>query len=151
MKLKPDQGEYRYECEVEDNYDGDTFWVWITKSWDFGFSTIQNCRKRVNVRLKGVDTPELRDSRPEFKAAGYLAKHRAAEWLHAEPVIFLSLDKPDKYGRALGDFQRADGTKLSSVLLMEHLGVVYEGQNKEDVEAAHKINIEELKAKGLIG
>ncbi len=74
-------------------------------------------RKKVAVRLLGVDTPELRDKRSDFKAAAVLARDEVNKWLNAEKVIFLSLDKPDKYGRALGDFQRADGSRLSGFLL----------------------------------
>ena len=38
------------------------------------------------------------------------------------------MDKPDKYGRALGDIELMDGGhRLSDYLLTNRLGVVYEG------------------------
>ena len=123
MKLPLDKSEYRYECKDISNYDGDSFRLTIIKRWDFGFDIHVRQEYKIATRIYGIDTPELRDKRSAFKALGILARDRAREWVEAEPVIFLSLDKPDKYGRALGDFQRADGAKLTNYLLDNALAV----------------------------
>lgn len=142
------KGNYIYDCTDISNYDGDSFRLTINKKWDFGFGIHVTQENRISARIIGVDTPELRDSRPEFKAAGYLAKQKAELWVNGlESVKFISLDKPDKYGRALGDFQRADGARLSDYLIEKRYGVKYEGQNKQDVEEAHRENIKYLQSR----
>ena len=149
--LKPVCDFDQYECEFISAYDGDSFWVRLRRTWDFGFRMQIGGTKKVNVRLLGADTPELRDKRPDWKAAAILARDLVRKWITEKPVIFLSLDKPDKYGRALGDFQRVEtGERLSDYILSHHLGVAYEGENKAVVEAAHMANIQALKKTGQI-
>ena len=150
MKLPLDKGEYRYECKDISNYDGDSFRVTIFKSWDFGFNIHVHQEYKIATRIYGVDTPELRDKRPDFKAAAQLAKQQASEWVASEPVIFLSLDKPDKYGRALGDFQRADGSTLAEYLINSSYAVYYSGKSKEDIQEAHERNIAYLASIGKL-
>lgn len=107
-----------YKCVFVSNYDGDT----ITIDVDLGFDV---WRKKLKVRLLGVDTPEIRSGTKESKAAAKLAKARVKELLSAkgEPLIYMSIEKPDKYGRALGDFRDSAGNQLSETLLSEHLAV----------------------------
>ena len=146
-------GNYVYEAVDITNYDGDSFRLTVKKRWDFGFHIHVTQEYAIATRIKGVDTPELRDRDPDFKAAGYLARDKARSWILKEPagtVKFISMDKPDKYGRALGDFENAGGNRLSAFLLEHGYGVPYEGQNKADVEAAHAENIRVLKARGEI-
>lgn len=148
------KGAYVYEAVDITNYDGDSFRCVLRKRWDFGFHIHVTQEYAIAVRIKGVDTPELRDNRKDWKAAGFLARDRAREWLKVRQpggaVRFISMDKPDKYGRALGDFESAVGERLSEYLLHERLGVPYQGQNKADVEKAHEGNIGWLKLQGLI-
>ena len=144
------KGNYIYEAVDLTNYDGDSFRCTVRKKWDFGFNIYQTAEYAIAVRIKGVDTPELRDKRPDWKAAAILARDMAREWVNERPCSFLSMDRPDKYGRALGDFVRRDGETLSQYLLKESLGVPYEGQSKEDVQAAHAANIVYLKGTGKI-
>ena len=145
------KGAYVYEAVELTNYDGDSFRLTVRKRWDFGFHIHVTQEYAIATRIKGVDTPELRDKRPDWKAAGYLARDRARSWVAGGAVRFISMDKPDKYGRALGDLEKLDGgERLSDYLLANNLGVVYEGQNKALVEQAHEVNIAVLKAAGLI-
>ena len=150
MKLPLDKGEFKYECKDISAYDGDSVRCTIIKKWDFGFNIHVEQKYDIASRIIGIDTPELRDSRPDYKAAGYLARDKVRAWLDKEPVIFLSLDKPDKYGRALGDFQRADGSRLTNYILDNALGVSYHGQNKDEVQEAHQKNIDYLKSAGQL-
>ena len=145
------KGNYIYEFGYSGNYDGDSIRGRARKRWDFGFNLHIIQTADVNVRLKGVDTPEMNDDRPDFKAAAILAKDAVHCWFNlAGKVTFLSLDKPDKYGRSLGDFRNDAGERLSAHLLDARLGVKYEGQNKDDVQAAHERNIAWLKKEGSI-
>ena len=145
------KGAYVYEAVEITNYDGDSFRLTVRKRWDFGFNIHVTQEYKIATRIKGVDTPELRDKRPDWKAAGYLARDLARSWVAGDAVRFISMDKPDKYGRALGDLEKVEsGERLSDYLLANNLGVVYEGQNKALVEAAHEDNIAYLKASGGI-
>lgn len=145
------KGNYVYEAVDITNYDGDSFRLTVRKRWDFGFGIHVEQGYSLAIRIKGVDTPELRDKRPDWKAAGYLARDRARKWLsETGPCWFISVAKPDKYGRGLGDLMNAESDILSAFLLAERLGVEYDGQNKVEVEAAHAANIAHLKEQGLI-
>ena len=144
------KGNYVYEAFDMTNYDGDSFWLTVRKKWDFGFKIHVTQEYRINTRIKGVDTPEMRDKRPDWKAAAKLAKKIAGQFVDNGDVMFISMDKPDKYGRALGDFVTADGKMLSKHLIEQRLGVAYEGQNKALIEAAHEENVAYLKASGQI-
>ena len=147
------EGNYVYEAVEITAYDGDSMRLTVRKKWDFGFHIHVTQEFHIATRIKGVDTPELRDKRPDWKAAGYLARDKARAWIAKEAegsVKFISMDKPDKYGRALGDFETASGERLSAFLIEHGYGVVYEGQNKAAVEAAHEANIEMLKERGEI-
>lgn len=147
------KGNYVYEAVDITNYDGDSFRMVLRKRWDFGFRIHVTQEYAIAARIHGVDTPELRDDRPDWKAAGYLARDKARSWVLKEPagtVKFISMDKPDKYGRGLGDLENATGNRLSAFLIELGYGVPYQGQNKEAVEAAHAANIEALKERGEI-
>jgi len=134
------------------NYDGDTFSLTIQKKWDFGFGIHITQQFDIKTRIIGIDTPELRDKRPDYKAAGYLAKRMAAEWVAKikEPK-FHSLDHLGKFGRPLGDIENPEtGQMLTEYLLALRLAVPYHAENKEKVQSMHEANIAHLKAIGWI-
>lgn len=58
----------RFKILEFSNYDGDSFDLTL----DLGFNLVIH-RK---CRLEGADTPELRDKRPDYKAAAYLARDK---------------------------------------------------------------------------
>ena len=72
--------------------DGDTIEVMIDK----GFNEF----KRMNIRLQGVDTPELRI--PEQKEAALIAKAHAEKVMAGDCNWLLRTKKMDLYGRWLG-------------------------------------------------
>ncbi len=144
------KGSYTYLAEYMGAYDGDSVSLRIRKDWDFGFNMRVTQEYAIKARIKGIDTPELRDWRPKWKAAGYLARDRVRGLLAgADELIFVSMDKPDKYGRALGDVL-ADGKSLVEFVLDSRLGVAYEGGTKEDVEKAHAANIRWLDQQNML-
>ena len=144
-------GNYIYEVAELSNYDGDSFRLDLVKRWDFGFKIHVEQKFHLPVRISGIDTPELRDKRPAWKAAAYLARDEAWSWVRTgAPCKFISMDKPDKYGRGLGDIEDVTGKRLSEYLLDSKLAVPYFGQSKAKVEFLHQANIDALLASGVI-
>ena len=152
-------------------YDGDTCNVILHASRqtprqeiDFGFGDViviegQTITKDtfVEVRMYGFDTPELKDKRPDWKAAAYLARDKAVEWLESAlngPGLLMRThrDRSGKYGRFLANFLRADdhNSTLKLYLMNNNLAVLYHGQSKDDIAAAHAANIAALKERGEI-
>ena len=87
---------YEYKAKLDRVIDGDTVDCYI----DLGF----NINVKERVRLKGIDTPEIRTKDLEEKAKGFAAKERVEE-LFAGVESFkikTELDKKGKYGRILG-------------------------------------------------
>ena len=134
---------YEYNCTIRRVVDGDTIDVDI----DLGFDTWR-CNER--IRLYGVDTPECGTRDAEEKAAGLLAKKFVEDTLHVGTSYKLSTREKGKFGRYLGVIMLSDKTSINAALVSEHLAVAYQGQNKEEVQAAHKENYKHLKEKGLI-
>lgn len=128
---------YEYKCGVTRIVDGDT----VDCEIDLGFDIVYKSR----VRLYGIDTPESRTKDSDEKARGKLASDFLAQHiLHADKlVIQTKLDKKGKFGRVLGVIV-ADGVDLNQALIDNHLAVAYTGQSKDDVEAQHLANKEEL-------
>ena len=128
---------YEYSCGITRIVDGDT----VDAEIDLGFDIIYKSR----VRLYGIDTPESRTRDLDEKARGKLAaKFLSDAILHADTlVIQTKLDKKGKFGRVLGVLV-ADGVDLNQALIDNHLAVAYTGQSKDDIEAQHLANKEEL-------
>lgn len=128
---------YEYRCSVSKVVDGDT----VDCEIDLGFDIVYKSR----VRLYGIDTPESRTKDLDEKARGKLASDFLAQHiLHADKVVIQTkLDKKGKFGRVLGVIV-ADGVDLNQALIDNYLAVAYTGQSKDDVEAQHLANKEEL-------
>jgi len=101
--------------KVERVYDGDTFFVAIPKLHNL-------FRNNLGVRVKGIDTPELRSGSKYEKAAAKLAK--------AETILFLGEAKRvDLKGCVKGKYFRivcdvfADGESLAKRLIVKNLAV----------------------------
>ena len=155
---------------IDSMYDGDSVNVVVRRVYDtppqkidFGFGDIVTLESRrvtkiteVNVRMHGYDTPELRDKRPDWKAAAYLAKNEAREWMDkvlGDNELYMETykDKTGKFGRYLANFSRGTtDLTLGRYLIDHHLAVPYHGQNKAEVEVAHAANIKVLKDEGII-
>ena len=134
---------YEYGCKVVSVYDGDT----VRVDLDLGFGTWIHNR---GIRVAGIDTPEIRTRNAREKRYGYIARDRLRELIPegSRQVIRTYSPKPDKYGRVLGNFVLEDGRLASEVLIAELLAVAYEGQNKDDIAAAHAANWDALDGTG---
>ena len=133
---------WNYEAHCERVVDGDSIKFVV----DLGFEV----SKRVDVRLFGVDTPEMRGGTVETKAAAQLAKARVEELVPKGSKIFLRSVELDKFGRSLGVVITSDGEVVNDILVEEHLGVSYGGENKDEIAKEHAANLEWLKSEGKI-
>lgn len=137
---------YEYKAIINKVVDGDTVDVDI----DLGFGI---WKRGDRVRIIGIDTPESRTSDKVEKVFGLASKERLKELLGKEAILktFIDngVDATEKFGRILGDFIIGQ-TTVAKTLIAEGYAVAYEGQNKDDVQAAHQINRKRLIAEGKV-
>lgn len=108
---------YIYKAQIIDVYDGDT----VTALIDLGL----HVKVQAKIRLKGINTPELRGARRE---EGLTSKARMEELvLNKQVIIKTYKDKLEKYGRWLGEIfiNETDTKSVNQVLLDEGLAVPY--------------------------
>lgn len=134
---------YEYNCTIVRVVDGDSVYVDI----DLGFDT---WRRGELIRLYGVDTPECRSRSAIEKKAGLLAKGFVMQMLHEGGTYKLTTKEKGKFGRYLGTIKIDGELTINAALITEHLAVPYSGQNKKEIEAAHKANYKILKERGLL-
>ena len=123
---------YEYECKIVRVIDGDSIVVDI----DLGFGLWIHGE---SIRLFGVDCPECRSRDKEEKAAGLAAKKFVERFLQVGETYTLNTQDKGKFGRYLGTISNETET-VNKALVDEHLAVVYYGQNRDEVEAAHLEN-----------
>ena len=123
---------YDYQCTIVRVIDGDTVDVNI----DLGFDTWR-CGER--IRLYGIDTPECRTRDAQEKEAGLAAKDYVTRRLQLGGTYTLSTHGKGKFGRYLGVISDEEGS-VNDALIENHLAVMYHGQNKDEVKAAHLEN-----------
>ena len=134
---------YEYDCRIKRVVDGDT----IDLDIDLGFGTWR-CSER--IRLYGVDTPECRTRDAKEKAAGLLAKKFVEDALHVGGTYRLQTKEKGKFGRYLGTIKIDGELTINAALISENLAVPYSGQNKKEIEAAHKANYTILRERKLL-
>ena len=134
---------YEYNCKIVRVIDGDS----IILDIDLGFGLWIHGE---SIRLYGVDTPECRSRSATEKKAGLLAKGFVIQALHEGGTYKLTTKEKGKFGRYLGTIKINGELTINAALISEHLAVPYSGQNKKEIEAAHKANYKVLKEKGLL-
>ena len=107
--------------------DGDTIGVVLTP-WLY-------TSVRTNVRIAGIDTPEIRRPKcEEERAKGHLAVEHITQLLGAgddAPVIVLTDITPDKFGgRVVAQVQTTSGINIGQSLLIAGLAQPYDGGTK---------------------
>lgn len=90
-------------------YDGDT----LTVGFRHGSS---NRSVRSSVRIRGIDTPELRSKSEEEKSLASEAKSRLEDATMRRVVTLISPES-DKYGRLLCDLSTEDIPSISQYML----------------------------------
>jgi len=111
---------YEYNANIVRVYDGDTVWADL----DLGFGIWM---KNQPIRLRGINTPEVRG---ENKEAGFAARDRLKELLarvgNRCVIRTVKGDQTGLYGRILGDLLVADeNISLNQVLIDEGFAVPY--------------------------
>ena len=101
-------------------YDGDTVTVLCALKGDL---------YKHNVRLTGVDCPEMRGRGSEEKLAA-TAVRDVVRALCLDKVCTITTSGCDKYGRLMGEVCLPDGQDLSSYLLRHSLARAYEGDTR---------------------
>ena len=123
---------YSYSAEYSDSItnftiikvrDGDTFMIDIPNIPDvFG--------KNIAVRIRGIDTPELNDSREEIRKISIQAKEELEKLLlNGKKITLYNLGR-DKYFRLLASV-KVDNIDVSEYLIKKGLAKKYNGGKKE--------------------
>lgn len=118
------------ENQVFDNvsiasvYDGDTFKI------NLNCSLAVYCEK-VPVRVRGVDTPEIKGKTEREKKLAQKAKEFTKKFLNQEPVNLSDCSR-DKYFRLLCDVKNGQGKDLARELIKNNLGYSYDGGTKSN-------------------
>ncbi|MDM8542460.1 thermonuclease family protein [Desulfococcaceae bacterium HSG7] len=109
--------------KVDRVYDGDTLFAFVK-----GHKPIDN--KPIGIRVRGIDTPELRDRRPSVKAKAQKAKDFVeSEVQTARKVHLYNISMKDKYGRMLATVF-CDRKDIAKMLLEKKLAKAYDGGTK---------------------
>ena len=104
-------------------YDGDTFFAHVK-----GHAPIDH--KPVGIRIRGIDTPEMRSKSTRVKNKAKKAKAIAVKELKKARTIHLyNVNTKDKYGRLLATVF-CDRRDLSKILIEAKLAKPYDGGKK---------------------
>lgn len=108
--------------EVTSIYDGDTFRANIKEYPDLiGY--------RIGIRIKGIDTPEMRGKCQKEKTLARKAKQFTVTQLRAAKKVELRNMKRGKYFRIVADVY-VDNMSLAQMLILNDLAVAYDGGHK---------------------
>jgi len=102
--------------------DGDTFVIKINDTYDvFG--------EEIAVRIRGIDTPELKDEREEIRKIAELAKEELENlFKNAKTIELYNLGR-DKYFRLLASV-KVDGVDVAKYMIKKGLAKEYDGGKK---------------------
>ena len=107
------------EAVVVEVLDGDTF---LAEAFVWPGHTV-----RVNVRIRGIDAPEMKARCDAERMAALRAREALASLFGADPIAISNISGAKYYGRVLADVTTADGQGVASVLLGEELVRPYGG------------------------
>ena len=110
----------RCSAKVLKVYDGDTITI--------GFS-LYGSLYRTQVRLLGIDTPELKGATEEERAKARAAKDALSELILGKVVLLRNTKTKDKYGRLLADLMLGE-VFVNSYMLEEGFARPYDGKTK---------------------
>ena len=110
------------DVSIASVYDGDTFKI------NLNCSLAVYCEK-VPVRVRGVDTPEIKGKTEREIKLAQQAKEFTKNFLSVRPVSLSNCGR-DKYFRLLCDVQNGDGKNLAKELIKRDYGYSYQGGTK---------------------
>ncbi|MFK5892271.1 MAG: thermonuclease family protein [Pseudomonadota bacterium] len=124
-----EQFNSRYQIEYTDiiyNYDGDTILIYCLNGL--------KCEKKgLSVRVRHVDTPEIKGRCEYERKMAYRAKeftNKALKRAHSIVLSINQLNMYDKYDRLLADIL-IDGQSLGKMLVENNLGRSYDGGHRD--------------------
>lgn len=104
-------------------YDGDTIWI--------AYEEREGEFYKINCRLMGLDTAELKSKNPVEKQAAKCARDHLIGLIDGERLFVKLEPKSDKYGRWLGTFTRvSDGLDVNQAML-DTWALPYDGGTKQ--------------------
>ncbi|MCH9852631.1 MAG: thermonuclease family protein [Alphaproteobacteria bacterium] len=107
-----------YQAKVLSIYDGDTFTAQI-------FSWPQHSIE-ARVRLRGIDTPEIRGKCASEKAKAQQAKQKLQELIPEGSMVILHRIELGTYaGRIIANVSNKDGDDISAIMLNENYARAY--------------------------
>ena len=106
-------------------YDGDT--ITIAAKLPYPESPLY----RFQVRLYGIDCPEIKGKTPEEKELAQQAK-RVVEELVLHKHVILKNCQNEKYGRILANVYTTSNIHVNDYLLEKNLAYVYDGKTKKE-------------------
>lgn len=93
---------------------------------------------KISVRVRHVDSPEIKGKLPCEKEAARAAKRLVENLLkHAKRIDLENVDK-DKYFRLLADVI-VDGKSVKDLLLKNNLAYTYEGKTKQKLNWCNRV------------
>jgi endonuclease YncB( thermonuclease family) len=107
------------EATVIEIIDGDTFLA-EAHVWP-GHSV------RVNIRLRGIDAPEMKSRCERERLAALHARAVLAELLGDGAVYISNIGGAKYYGRVLADVETRDGSAVSEIMLARNIARPYRG------------------------
>lgn len=110
-----------YKVRLGKVIDGDTFKVYLACSYKLF------C-KSVSVRVRGIDTPELKSKDETKRAKAQEAKRFTQQFLTGHKIILKRCTR-DKYFRLLCEVY-ADNKSLADALLAANLAISYNGGSR---------------------
>lgn len=81
----------------------------------------------INVRIRGIDAPEMKSRCDAERRAAWLARAALEEMVGAGAVRLRAVGGGKYYGRVLADVEAADGTEIGGALLSRDLVRPYDG------------------------
>jgi len=110
---------YHYKAKVLEIYDADTIRVEINLG--FGFTWRGSDNRGVEIRLFGLNAPEMRGTEKE---TGIKSRDRLREQILDKEITLKTIkDKSEKFGRYLGIIIKKDGTNINEWLISEGLAI----------------------------
>lgn len=103
-------------------YDGDTIKANI-------YTWPRIVGENIGIRIRGIDTPEIRDKRPLIKALAFEARDYLINLIENAKTIELRNIQRGKYFRLVADVY-VDNKNISDILIDEGLAVSYDGGKK---------------------
>jgi len=119
------QSQNQYEYQVTGIYDGDTFYI--------DMAGLPPELRRIGVRVRGIDTAEMRGKcdREKHTAAGAKAFTTRALKMSGNRVILRGL-KWDKYGGRVGaDVFLVNGENLAQMMITQGYARPYSGDKRQ--------------------